>query len=923
MKKFFVLIMLFASLTSVAQTINIPISTNIQTREGKLFYIHTVQKGQTVYSISKAYNISIAQLYQFNPHARNGIQIGQQLTIPDNNQPNSGSTTTITSLQNNKPKEVTLKSFDFFYHVAAPGESIAHVSSIYLVPEKYILLANPGLKGPLKEGQYIKIPVEDAYKILDAEANGTTATTNSNISNTVTHIKVPAPPKPKPVKTTFKLPESSSTQAKQNSSTAQTQTEVPFIKNYQHVVIPGETMQSIAKKYDITVSELKSVNPGLVMILQGQRLRLPTNAKVPGYQPTTPAKINPAISDQVQTTKSKKKNNKPTVQDVNSNQFIQHTVKKGETLYSISRKYGISLNDLYKENKNLTTNIKVGQVILIPKKKMNEPYVFFTPESNTRLKKIARLYKIDFDLLKQQNPTMGNRVQPGEIVKIPVETFNSEKAPLSPGKEEMVQTKTEQKPQQESTLGCTPIPHTAEFKVALMVPLYLNLSDSINPAQFLMQDQKNYAPFAFIKFLQGGLLATELMKQQGMDVQLYVFDVDQQLSKTDSVLLNPELKNMNLIIGPFYSRPFSMVSAFASANGIPIINPLTIRNEVLDQDHSVVKVQPGTKYQLPIIRKYIQENQDLDKIFVIHQGNITDDSISFAISDTISKILPQQVKFSNTELANLGVAVNQREKEKARQDFLKLMAADPNHEIYPADTVLPPVVTTLTDTLQPYVFENTTIFPDSLKLFNTDSTTFSNQLININYDADSLHPFVNNASVLRKNLVIVYGTSKAFVMDVMNRLNVIRDTFNIRLIGMPYWEDFTEMDYNQMNNLKLVYPSSYYVNHSASETKDMDSLFVKKFGSLPEKFGNLGFDITYYFLNTLYYMGNQVTTCAPNYPYSGISSHFELKPEGANGNLENSFWYLLQIKNMQLYNISNPGFMNHPSPLLPENHTQQ
>ncbi|MBN2615519.1 MAG: LysM peptidoglycan-binding domain-containing protein [Bacteroidales bacterium] len=922
MKKFFVLFLLLTTLSAAAQTVNIPISNDIQTKNGKQFYIHTVQKGQTVYSIAKAYHIAIPDLYNYNASARNGIQIGQKLWIPVEN--NSATT------PQNKPvttshQDFKLKSFDFFYHVAAPGETIAHVSSIYLVPEKYILLANPGLKGPLKEGEYIKIPVEDAYKILDAQANQTEQNTQAT---PVKHYKVPAPPMPQEKKTTFKLPASSQSKPKQTSSSVNTQnqTEVPFIKNYQHVVIPGETMQSIASKYDITVAQLKSVNPGLVMIMQGQRLRLPTNAKVPGYQPTTqqsaPAK-KPVISDQSQEGKEKKQVKKTEIQDVHTGKYIKHTVKKGETLYSISRRYGINLSDLFQANKNLTTNISIGQVILIPKKKMNEPYVLYSPYTRIRLKKVARLYKVDPEVLKNKNPRLGNKVNPGEVIRIPVETYVKELSPVSPGKEVISQPQNEEEKTPEvSPLGCSPTPHPDTFKVALMVPLYLHSADSLDKAQFMLQDQKNFAPFTFIRFLQGGLLAAKLMKQQGMNVQLYVFDVDQQTEKAEQLLANPELKEMNLIIGPFYSRSFNLMAAFASQNNIPIVNPFTFREAVLDQDQGVMKIQPGLQYQLPLIKKYISENQKFDKIFLIHQGNEADDSVMEALGDSLKQVLPQNIKFSNLKIANLGVAVTQREKEQERQDFLKLMEADPNHEIYPADTVLPPVTTTISDTLRPFILENRTVYPDSLKFYITDSTRFSNNIFNVSFATDSLHPFTDNASVLRKNLVILYGTNKAFVMDVMNRLNVIRDTFNIRLIGLPQWEDFTEMDYNQMNNLDLVYPASYAVNYQSNETKDLDSLFVHQFGSMPEKYGNMGFDITYYFLNALYYMGNQMSPCVPFYPYKGISTQFKFKQAGNKDNYENTFWNLLQIKDMKLHNITDQHFEKRPSPLLPDGQQQ-
>jgi hypothetical protein len=534
------------------------------------------------------------------------------------------------------------------------------------------------------------------------------------------------------------------------------------------------------------------------------------------------------------------------------------------------------------------------------------------------------MYQIDYDSLQKENPMLGRKVFPGQVVRVPAQSFEFENTPVSPGKQ-VVENKEpvrEQQMEEESTpKTCNPIPHTETFKVALMVPLYLSNVDSLEKTKFMLHDQKHFAPFTFIHFLQGGLLAADLMKKQGMKLQLYVYDVDQQLTKTAEVLSRPELKNMDLIIGPFYSRSFDQVSMFAAHFGIPIVNPLTFRKEVLSQDEGVIKVKPGYEYLPTLLKRYIAGQDRYDKVFIIHQ-DYNDQAVVNRLTDTIAKVLPPTISFSDSTIAQLGVAVTQREKEKARQDLLDKMKADPNHEIYPADTTLNPVTTTINDTLQPFLLENNMVFPDSLKYYATDSTTLNNRLINIRFATDSLHPFEDNASVLRKNLVIVYSKNKPFVMDVMNRLNVIRDTFHVKMIGLPDWENYTEMDYHQMNNLNLTYPASHYVNLTAPETKDLDSLFAKHFGSMPEVYGNLGFDITYYFLNALYYHGHQMTTCLPFYPYKGISTEFHFKPAQKKGNYENSYWNLLQIKDMKLHSIPDSLFEKHPSPLVPENYDQ-
>lgn len=934
MKKFFILIFFFITAAAQAQTVNIPISKVIQTRDGKQFYVHTVQKGQTVYSIAKAYHVSIDDIYYNNPSAKTGILVGQQLFIPT------------VSKETEIRKEVKHKNFDFFYHVASAGETIDHIASIYLIPKKYILLANPGLKGPLKEGEFVKIPVQDAYKILSGEAKGDNAATNtSNYSGGLN---------PKDTETN-NLPVEHAINQMENTQAPQIQTasgrkkqnvtpnsRIPIIKDYRHVTMHGETMKSIAQKYKISVAELKAVNPGVTYLVRGMQLKLPVNAQVPGYhasktelQKASAAFHSTSESNNYRRSYTRLQQTKKSKKD----KYIIHIVKKKETLYSISRMYGVSLNDIYKANKNLTTDISIGQRILIPKKKINKDYVVYSPISRIKLKKVAKLYRVNYGKVKDKNPSLGRFVFPGQIVMIPSEN-RPEITPLAPAKTKQTRKETGEETTTESQMPehmaeCIPSLHNQIFKVALMVPLYLEQTDSLNKTQFLMQQEHHFEPFRFIQFLQGALLATESLKAQGMNVQLYVYDVDQTLTKTSKVLSQPELRDMNLIIGPFYSRSFNEVSLFAGHFHIPIVNPLTFRESVLNGPDGVIKVKPGFSFEPGLIKKLVKSYYSKDKVFILTPSAFKNTETVNAFRDSVQEVLPDSVRYANSQLVNLGITVTQRELvqeqtqmvaqlKAQRQTQLDELQQGQNNsfelrsQLKQTDSLLraaeKPIATTINDTLRSYFLENRLIQPDSIKMDSiSDSTTFANNLVQINYMQDSLHPFLDNASVLRKNLVIVYGTNKAFVMDVMNRLNVLADTFNIKMIGVPAWETISNLDDYQMSKLDVTYPASFYVNYNSADVQALDSLFVNNFGTVPQKYGFLGYDITHYFLNAMYHYGNQMTKCLPDDPQQGISTRFHFVPSSEDDNsYENKYWNILRISNMHINKLPDSTILNLP-----------
>jgi LysM repeat protein len=109
-----------------------------------------------------------------------------------------------------------------------------------------------------------------------------------------------------------------------------------------HIVETGETLYSISKKYGISVEELKALNPGMgTSLAVGQPLNIPKKG----------------VDNQTKTLA-------PNTQTSTSG--ATHTVVAGETLYSISRKYGVTVDALTKANPSAANGLNVGTVLVIP-----------------------------------------------------------------------------------------------------------------------------------------------------------------------------------------------------------------------------------------------------------------------------------------------------------------------------------------------------------------------------------------------------------------------------------------------------------------------------------------------------------------------------------------------------------------------------
>ena len=862
-----------------AQSVIIPKSDIIESRNGKSYYVHTVQKGQTVYSISRAYGVTPDEIYFENPGTKQAIAINQSILIPTVNK------------ETELKEEVVMSNFDFFYHVASNNETFEQISSIYLIPEKYIVKANPNLHSPFREGEYVKVPVEDAFDILDGKV--TASIPNVVKTRTSTYKSPTKKPSTTPVKRQLAEPSTKNGERTQEkpksplvvkksgkpaSETVSFDPEIPVIQDYRHVVILGETTQSIAKKYDIPVELLKAANPGLSnSVAKGDRLRIPDKAKIEEPSPKeieepspkeTEEKPEPRILDI--TTKTDTTIAKPAKQE---SEVIKHMVKKKETLYSIGREYGLTVAEIIEANPGLTSSIKIGQIIIVPKKKISNPYIIHKVTSNTKVRKIAKLYRINAYEIKEFNPDLGNKLYTSQEIKIPVGS-HAIIIPSLPFITEIEQDIEDIRDDDNGdiiiTEDCDFSPDTDRvFKVALMIPLSLEDADSLNYEQFFMKPQPFFKPFRFIQFYEGALIALDSLAKQGVNVEFFVYDVDKNITKTIKVLQQKELRTMDLIIGPFFNNSFNQVALFAGNFNIPVVNPLSYRSAVVNDYNTVIKIMPSGQSQINMLETFISNSCSSSKVFLISENSYEDADIVTEVNNGIMSTINNQVKISNEELFNLSYSVAIR------------------------DTLFDE-----TTTNPPFIFEGTEIYPEILEYNISDSTVINNYLTRIVYSNDSLYPFYEMASPIRSNIVVLYGSKKSFILDVLNRLNESRDTFDIKLIGMPSWERINNLNNVKMNNLKLNYFSSSYVDYELDKTQDFIYLFRNRFKTEPEAYAFSGFDITYYFISSLFYMGNDFNRCLEYFPMELLQGTFSFNRVGNTNNFENNYWNMLQLKKM-------------------------
>ena len=222
----------------------------------------------------------------------------------------------------------------------------------------------------------------------------------------------------------------------------------PITGSNYYIVKKGDSLYSIANANNTTISELKSLNNLTTNNLSiGQVLKLPTN--IEEELPTNGEVIYTvkkgdtlySIANKYNTTI----NNIKSLNNLNSNNlsidqklkipssdeeseatYTTYKVISGDTLYSIAKKYNTTANNI-KEFNNLNSNLlSIGQILKIPTITTNEPtYLTYTVVSGDNLYNIARIYNTTVDAIKILNNLTSNTLSIGQTLKIPTSSSGS------------------------------------------------------------------------------------------------------------------------------------------------------------------------------------------------------------------------------------------------------------------------------------------------------------------------------------------------------------------------------------------------------------------------------------------------------------------------------------------------------------------
>lgn len=305
---------------------------------------------------------------------------------------------------------------------------------------------------------------------------------------------------------------------------------------YYYEVQPKETVYGLCKEFGITKSQLVLHNPSVADGLRAGAILYFPVAEFPGLG---------ASDNTVDKTSTADKKSKVYIASENTSErsfrkAAVHHVAKGETVYGICKRYGISEAQLLELNPSLSAGLKHGTLIMLPDSCQE-------PEAETVIAPVVT---------KKEEPASHKPSEPATPVIAPaVPELDPESMSTTGGDDYMTDS--------DSIVTTT---ENGTTNIAVILPFMLQNANQDKQTQL------------YTEFYKGMLLAADSLRHSDRKIVIRAYDSAGSLDSVVNILGNPELEDVNVIITPDDNDQLDAISRFARERNAAVFNIFAVKN---------------------------------------------------------------------------------------------------------------------------------------------------------------------------------------------------------------------------------------------------------------------------------------------------------------------------------------------------------
>ncbi len=572
---------------------------------------------------------------------------------------------------------------------------------------------------------------------------------------------------------------------------------------------------------------------------------------------------------------------------VDGKTYYVHIVQAGETLFSISKAYGVSQSDIAISNPDIYAGLKVGQALKIPARVKetltDEDFVYHIVKRKETLFGISRMYNVSIDDITRLNPDVKDGLRVSQTLRIPKKSI-------------------------------TNIGHEA----------------AVDSVEFILHEVQP----------REGLFA--ISRKYGIppkEIEYYNYDLIKEGLKIGTILRIPKPKQL-----PEVNVTASKDEGDAPANVLPcqksylydgrpfnitLLLPFTqsgnqAQNILFDDSEQRVTQDPFsgisqvTQVSLEFYEGFLLALDSIKKMGISVNLNVRDtkrsahevgkilESPDFAQSDlVVGPYIFDEVKPVAQFAAKHGInfispIYSNKEALAGTPNVISVSQSPSNQlDIYVQNLKVTP------DKNYLVIYDSTIWYSPGLKHFDSLLTQkFSNAGIKIsryNHKTAS-HKSVELQERLLKmlkrdtvNVIIVPSDDEPFIAEVLGSLYAVKSYYNLstEVYGPSRWRRLKNISTDYLFALNTHIFTPFYIDYSQKEVKSFVENYRELFRSEPTQFSFLGYDVGLYFITALRELGPDIVPCLPTYSLKCLQTHFRFE-RAKEGYMLNANQYIIR-----------------------------